>query len=165
MNFNLKNQFQHSLLQLQTIIEKIPADIFHLALTEGMFSLEMNAKIAANFALRGYCPLLNELNKEVISFSSDKMGKAEILRQITATLSFLNEQPEITELNENIKVSEKAGFSEIALTQPIFIHQYILPNFYFHISMVYAIARANGVMLSKGDYDGIHSYPSGFSFT
>lgn len=165
MNFNLKNQFQHSLLQLQTIIEKIPADIFHLALTEGMFSLEMNAKIAANFALRGYCPLLNELNKEVVSFSSDQMGKAEVLRQITATLSFLNEQPEITELNENIKVSEKAGFSEIALTQPKFIHQYILPNFYFHISMVYAIARANGVMLSKGDYDGIHSYPSGFSFT
>jgi len=165
MNFNLKNQFQHSLLQLQTIIEKIPADIFHLALTESMFSLEMNAKIAANFALRGYCPLLNELNKEVISFSSDQMGKAEVIRQITATLSFLNEQPEITELNENIKVSEKAGFSEIVLTQPIFIHQYILPNFYFHISMVYAIARANGVMLSKGDYDGIHSYPSGFSFT
>jgi len=165
MNFNLKNQFQHSLFQLQTIIEKIPADIFHLALTEGMFSLEMNAKIAANFALRGYCPLLNELNKEVVSFSSDQMGKAEVLRQITATLSFLNEQPEITELNENIEVSEKAGFSEIVLTQPIFIHQYILPNFYFHISLVYAIARANGVMLSKGDYDGIHSYPSGFSFT
>ncbi|MCG7587734.1 DUF1993 family protein [Photobacterium sp. OFAV2-7] len=50
------------------------------------------------------------------------------------------------------------------MSQSEFIHQYILPNFYFHISMVYAIAKSKGVVLSKADFDGIHSYPSGFSF-
>jgi hypothetical protein len=30
--------------------------------------------------------------------------------------------------------------------------------------MAYAIARAAGVPLSKGDFDGYHQYPDGFSF-
>ncbi|AWF81977.1 hypothetical protein BTJ40_14710 [Microbulbifer sp. A4B17] len=45
------------------------------------------------------------------------------------------------------------------------IHQYRLPNLLFHISMFYAIARHCGVTLSKGDFDGFHSYPAEFNFT
>jgi hypothetical protein len=30
--------------------------------------------------------------------------------------------------------------------------------------MVYAIARVSGIPLTKGDFDGIHTYPTGFSF-
>ncbi|MGV7210836.1 DUF1993 family protein [Oxalobacteraceae bacterium A2-2] len=44
------------------------------------------------------------------------------------------------------------------------LHLYILPNFHFHLSMAYAIARQQGVALGKPDYDGYHAYPPGFSF-
>jgi hypothetical protein len=45
-----------------------------------------------------------------------------------------------------------------------YVSSFVLPNFFFHISMVYAIAKNNGVSVSKGDYDGIHQYPKGFSW-
>lgn len=161
MNISIKNLFQHYLSQLEVIVSKVPPEKFSLALSEGMFSLEMNAKIASNFALRGYCPLLNQ---DVVSFYSDDSGKNAVQKQLSDTLVYLNDLPEVMQLNDKKLVKDKAGFSEVELPQPLFIHQYILPNFIFHISMVYAIAKANGVELSKGDFDGFHSYPNGFSF-
>ena len=41
---------------------------------------------------------------------------------------------------------------------------YALPNFFFHYSMVYAIARQAGVEIGKSDFDGYHDYPVGFTF-
>ena len=31
--------------------------------------------------------------------------------------------------------------------------------------MVYAVLRADGVAIGKADFDGLHAYPEGFSFT
>ncbi len=126
-----------------------------------MFTLEMKAKIAANFALRGYCPLVGQ---SVVSFFSDEPGKEAVRAQLSKTLSYLKELPEVDQLDDAKRLTDKAGFAEVDLPQPVFIHHYIVPNMLFHISMVYAIARANGIDLGKGDYDGIHSYPEGFSF-
>lgn len=126
-----------------------------------MFSLEMNAKIAANFVLRGYYPLLG---KEAVSLMSDEQGKAVVVRQIIATRELLENLPEIHYLDDSKILSDKAGFSEIQLCQSDFIHQYIVPNYFFHMGMVYAIAKSKGVAVSKGDFDGLHSYPADFSF-
>ncbi|OLQ81168.1 hypothetical protein BIT28_08075 [Photobacterium proteolyticum] len=161
MDISIKSLFQHYLKQLEIIVTKIPQDDFSASLTDDMFSLAMNAKIATNFALRGYCPLLG---LDVVSFDSEGVDKTAVLEQISKTLNYLDESREVNNLNSQITVTDKAGFAEINLSQPAFIHQYILPNFYFHISMVYAIAKSKGVVLSKADFDGLHSYPSGFSF-
>ena len=40
------------------------------------------------------------------------------------------------------------------LTGEEFLIQHMLPNFYFHISMVHAILRNNGVAIGKLDYLG-----------
>jgi len=39
-----------------------------------------------------------------------------------------------------------------------FLQQYALPNFFFHLSLVYALLRQQGLPLSKGDFDGWHVY-------
>ncbi|WP_341938329.1 DUF1993 family protein [Marinimicrobium sp. C2-29] len=161
MDGSIKNLFQHYLSQLEVIVAKIPPEKFSLTLSKGMFTLEMNAKIAANFALRGYCPLLKQ---SVVSFFRDELGKEAVQAQLSETIKYLNELPEVKQLDDTKRLKDKAGFSEVDLSQPAFIYHYIVPNMLFHISMVYAIARANGVDLSKGDYDGIHSYPKEFSF-
>ena len=36
---------------------------------------------------------------------------------------------------------------------------YALPNFFFHLSMAYAILRHLGVAVGKPDFDGWHVYP------
>jgi hypothetical protein len=72
--------------------------------------------------------------------------------------------PDVTNFDDNQSISDSAGFSEVSLPQSRFILEYIIPNYMFHVSMVYAIARKNGAPLSKGDFDGLHSYPTGFKF-
>lgn len=127
-----------------------------------MFSLAMNGKIAANFLVRGYAPLSKDMNADIRVTDSDE--KSEVIKFINEVETWLTSQTKVSLLDDNKLISERAGHECIELTQSQFIYQYIIPNFMFHMSMVYAIARSAGVALSKGDFDGIHSYPKGFSF-
>lgn len=161
MALNIKALFEHYLIQLVAIIEKIPEDLFSKSLTKDMLPLEQNAKIVCNFALRGYCPLVG---RDVVSLQTQDTGKVAVQKQLSETLTYLANLPDAQELDETLMMEDKAGFTDVRLPQPLFIHQYILPNFIFHLSMVYAIAKANDVILSKADFDGIHSYPVDFSF-
>ncbi len=157
----IKKLFSHYLQQLQEIVSLLPEELLSCSLADDMFSLEMHAKIAANFSLRGYCPLLDS---KVVSFFQETPGLDALNQQISDTLTYLNAAAEIIEFDDNKQLSDKAGDAEITLPQSEFIHLYIVPNFLFHISMVYAIARANGIALSKGNFDGFHSYSPGFRF-
>ena len=161
MKLAIKSLFQTYLNQLETIVEKIPSELFSKALSEDMFSLEMNAKIAANFLLRGYYPLLGQ---EPVSLMNEESGKTAVIEQIQKIRSLLMTLEDVTDLDDRQILTEKAGFANIQLPAPQFIHQYIVPNVLFHMSMVYAVARREGVALSKGDFDGLHAYPEGFSF-
>jgi hypothetical protein len=40
------------------------------------------------------------------------------------------------------------------MTGADYLNSFALPNFYFHVTATYAILRANGVDLGKGDYMG-----------
>lgn len=161
MTIDIRELFVGYLNQLEVIVTKVPDELFPLSLADDMFSLEMNAKIAANFLLRGYCPLIKV---ESVSFYSENSGKSAVLKQIVSTKAYLESALTLACFDDNELITDKAGFNEICLPQSGFIYQYIIPNFSFHMSMVYAIARANGTALTKGDYDGFHSYPNEFSF-
>ncbi|OAJ93247.1 DUF1993 family protein [Vibrio bivalvicida] len=153
--------FQRYLTQLRQMVVKVPSEVFDTSLAEGMFSLEMHAKIAANFTLRGCCPLLGV---ETVSLFREESGKLPVIEQIDATLSYLSGVEGRASYDDTKILRDKAGFSEVELPESEFIHVYIVPNILFHMSMVYAIAKTHDVPLSKGDFDGLHSYPEGFSF-
>ncbi len=157
----IKSLFEHYLSRLEHIVDILPENVFEQALREDMFCLAVQAKIATNFILRGYCPLIGE---KTMAFDQADNSKSTVMKQINQTTEFLQTLPDVETLDHGIKLSDKAGFTMVTLPQPEFIHHYILPNFFFHLSMVYAIARASGVELSKGDLDGLHQYPTGFSF-
>tara|TARA_R110001606_G_scaffold137532_1_gene275522 strand:+ start:363 stop:851 length:489 start_codon:yes stop_codon:yes gene_type:complete len=158
---DLKALLSHYLVQLDKMLVQIPKESFSASLSDNMFSLAGNARIAANFALRGYCPLVGV---ETVSFDLGKDDQSAVREQIFVTLDYLEGLPVIETLNKDVLLSEKAGFTELNLPQPEFLNHYILPNFFFHISMVYAIAKSVGVNLGKADFDGYHSYPAGFSW-
>lgn len=167
---NIVEIFLHYLGQLQSIVVKVEQacdsdpEFLSERLHEDMLPFANQVRTAANFALRGVCPLLG---REPISFAVNENSFAALYQQINATLRYLQEiDAELTlhALGENEKLKETAGFTEVCLPRDQFIHHYILPNFYFHLSMVYAIARSRGVSLSKQDFDGYHTYPDGFSF-
>jgi hypothetical protein len=53
----------------------------------------------------------------------------------------------------------RAGEADVALPGSAFLHTYALPNFFFHMTLVYALLRLQGVPVTKGDFDGYHRYP------
>jgi hypothetical protein len=161
VSISTKKLFLSYLRQLRIIVDKTPDSFFLDTLSEGMFSLELNAQVAANFLLRGYCPLVSV---NVRSFELAASGKDSVCRLLDQVNVYLESLPEVLEFDDLKVLSDSAGFSEVKLPQSRFIFEYIIPNYMFHVSMVYAIARKNGVPLSKGDFDGWHSYPVGFKF-
>lgn len=156
--------FDRYLNNLKTICQKIErhspnGDIFDKRLQPGMLPFINQVKTACNFAIRGIAPLVNE---PITSFDQGQADWPSLYHQISETRQLLS-----TLATKEViagTCTEQAGFATVALNHQDFIELYIIPNFLFHISMVYAIARAEGVDLSKGDFDGFHSYPEGFAF-
>jgi len=80
---------------------------------------------------------------------------AELKARIEKTLGFI----------KSIKPGQLAGADarEIVLEFPRltlkftgldYVRKFVLPNFFFHVTMAYAIARSNGVEIGKSDYLG-----------
>ncbi|MDD2725623.1 MAG: DUF1993 domain-containing protein [Methylovulum sp.] len=80
---------------------------------------------------------------------------AELQARLAKTLAFLQSVGE-TDLNgsENRTVTLKLRDHEIRLLGQPYLLDFVLPNFYFHITTAYAILRHNGVEIGKADFIG-----------
>lgn len=158
------NIFIYYLDRLAFILQKIDVmagdKTLQARLTDDMLPLINHVRACANFSLRGCCPLIGQ---PVVSFENEINSFDGLQQQIEQTITHLNSLV-ITEANLPKSVQDKAGFATVTLGPYEYLFQYIFPNFYFHLNMVYAIARQQGVPLSKQDYDAYHKYPTGFSF-
>lgn len=167
MQQNPTEIFIHYLHQLKVIVEKIalhqqqnPA-LLYTSLQSDMLPLLAQIRTAANFSLRTCCPLAK---RERISFDDQQETYAGLQQQLDQTIAYLQAIPTAEFNQQPERIQDKAGFSELDLTTDEYLGCYALPNFFFHLCMVYSIARHAGVPLSKGDFDGYHQYPAGFSF-
>ena len=160
--------FVYYLGRLQHLVEKIErlsegdTSILDDRLHEDMLPFINQVTTTVNFALRACCPLAG---RKIVSFQQNQSSFAALTQCIADSITYLAAIP-ATEFERPATeiYREQAGFTEVALPRDKFLQHYILPNFYFHLSMVYAIARSRGLPLSKQDYDGYHQYPEGFSF-
>jgi hypothetical protein len=157
--------FIHPLRQFSLLLQKIQqhdVDLLDAALTAEQFPLWQQAQTAIGFSLRACCALCE---KEVPNFTKPMPVWLDLQQQIQLSLDYLTL---LTAQNfagwQQKPIATTAGFAELDLAGEQFVYLYALPNFYFHYSMVYAIARAQQVPLSKADFDGWHQYPVGFSF-
>jgi hypothetical protein len=168
MQQNPTGIFIHYLHQLKVVVEKIavhqqqnPA-LLYTSLHSDMLPLLAQIRTAANFSLRTCCPLAK---RERIYFDNANETYAGLQQQLDETIAYLQAIP-VAEFNQPPeKIQDKAGFNQIDLAAHEYLDFYALPNFFFHLSMAYSIARMAGVPLSKGDFDGYHHYPAGFSFS
>lgn len=135
-------------------------EILHARLAPDMFPFVVQAEIVASFALRSCCPIAGV---EVVSFSQPKKSFAALKSQLHQTIEHI-ESLDNLDNDLSVMITDKAGPVPVVLKAEEFLVRFSYPNFYFHLSMVYAIARAKGIPLTKGDFDGIHQYPPGFSF-
>lgn len=160
MTINAVTIFCRSLRQLSAMLDQLTSQpqILTARLHPDMLPFAAQVNAAISFSLRGCCPLAG---LEVVSFSD----ASTLQEQIAQTVAYLAAIPaqRFDGAPERLCM-DRAGFADIALPADEFLHLYILPNFYFHFSMAYAIARSCGAPIGKGDFDGFHAYAPGFSF-
>lgn len=158
--------FIHYLNQLNQLLIKIESyekDLSSERLYFNMFPLLQQAKTAISFSLRCSCPLAE---REIVSFSDNNYTFASVFAELEKTQYYLSSIPDAEFRHMEIaRVSTAAGFADLKFNAEDYFIMYALPNFFFHYSMVYAIARQAGVEIGKSDFDGFHKYPLGFTFT
>lgn len=160
MQINPASVFCRALRQLSAMLDKTGTAPPMLAarLHPDMLPFAQQVRAAVSFSLRGCCPLAG---LEVADFSS----AASLQEQIAHTMRYLKAIPaERFDGPPGRICRDRAGFADLALPADAYLNFYILPNFYFHFGMAYAIARSRGAAIGKGDFDGYHAYAPDFSF-
>jgi uncharacterized protein len=80
---------------------------------------------------------------------------AELKARIAKTLDFLKTVTAAQLKDaESRPIELKFPSGSWKFTAVNYVTDFVLPNFYFHLSMVYALLRKNGIELGKGDYLG-----------
>jgi hypothetical protein len=79
----------------------------------------------------------------------------ELKARIAKTLEFLKSiTPAQVQGAESREIEIKFPNGAWKFTGISYVTDFALPNFYFHVSMVYALLRSNGVDVGKGDFLG-----------
>ena len=133
------------------------ADLMAARLAPDMLPFDKQVEIAANFALRACFPLTGRPVPPFGDFPASFAGLRARIVHVTGLIEALD-AAEFAAPAEQLQ--DTAGEARLSLPAEEFLLQYAVPNFFFHLSMAYAILRQRGVPVGKGAFDGYHVYPS-----
>ena len=156
--------FQKMLRALASVLEKAeahaqqhkiePAALLQARLYPDMFPLVGQVLIATDFAKGASARLAGQ---EVPRYEDNEQSFAELQQRITKTLGFI----------ESLARESFVASGERAITHGAgerarhfergddYLSQFVLPNFFFHVTTAYAILRHNGVPIGKRDFLGL----------
>lgn len=91
---------------------------------------------------------------DVPAFEDNETTFAQLQERIAKTITLLDEiKPDHVNDKEDARVS-LPYWGDKSLSGYEYATEYLIPNFYFHVTTAYAIIRKNGVALGKSDYLG-----------
>jgi uncharacterized protein len=124
-----------------------------MRLSPDMFALTRQVQIACDFA-KGTAARLAGV--EAPAFADTEKTFGELRERIAKTVAFIGTlTPAQIDGSEGRDITMKVGPQEMHFKGQPYLVSFSLPNFYFHTTTAYAILRANGVDLGKGDYIGM----------
>lgn len=132
------------------------ATLLTARLAPDMLPFEAQVQTATNFALRTCYPLVGQSIAPYGDFPATFTGLRSRIEHVVALLNAL--PPAEFEGAESRILESKAGGAVVRLAAPEFVLHYALPNFFFHVTVAFAILRNCGVAIGKEDFDGLHSY-------
>jgi uncharacterized protein len=129
-----------------------PEVMLGLRLAPDMFALTRQAQIACDFAKNTAGRLAGA---ELPKFPDEEKTFAELYGRIARTKAFITGLSSAAfDGAETRAIRFPMRAKTFEMTGAAYLNSFALPNFYFHATAVYAILRANGVELGKGDYMG-----------
>lgn len=93
--------------------------------------------------------------REIPAYADVETSFEELSARVRKTLEFLGEiRPEELEGSETRPIVLKLRTRTLEFNGQDYLHQFVLPNLYFHVTTAYDILRHNGVTLGKADFLG-----------
>ena len=129
-----------------------PAVLLGSRLAPDMFPLSRQIQIACDFAKSSIARLAG---MDVPRYEDNEATIADFKARIAKTLEFVRSVP-AAQLDgaATRQIEWKAGSNDMSMPGSAYFAGYATPNFYFHLSMAYAILRHNGLEIGKRDFLG-----------
>jgi hypothetical protein len=134
------------------------AGLLRARLHPGMMPAAGQLRTVADFALRATLPLCGRPLPDA-AFPDEPRGLRARIAFSRATVSAFG-PADFTDAHAR-RIVHLAGEARLDQSADEYLHLFALPNLWFHLSMAYAIFRAEGVPLGKADFDGLHAYGTG----
>jgi hypothetical protein len=150
---NLSNILDKAATHAET--KKIdPAIFVNGRLTPDMFPLSRQVQIATD-VVKGCAARLAGV--DVPSYEDNEATFTELQARIAKTKAFIETvNPVQVEGSEERAITLKFGNKELHFLGQAYLLDFVLPNFYFHVTTTYAILRHYGLEVGKTDYTGIY---------
>lgn len=129
-----------------------PVVLAQARLYPDMYPLARQVQIACDTA-KGAAARLAGI--EIPKHEDTEATLAELKQRVAKTLNFLKTvTPEQLQGAESRAIELKTPNGSLNFTGQSYVTHFVLPNFYFHESMAYALLRHNGVEIGKMDFLG-----------
>lgn len=127
-----------------------PTVLLNARLAPDMFALTRQVQIATDHAKGCVARLAGH---QVEAIEDTETTFAELQGRIKKVLGIVEGyKPEQFEGSETREITIKIPNAELKFTGLDYVNQWAMPNFYFHLTMAYAILRHNGIELGKKDF-------------
>jgi hypothetical protein len=129
-----------------------PAVLLGWRLAPDMFALARQVQIATDHA-KGCCARL--AGAEVPKYADDETTFADLRARIARTIDFVGSfEPSDIDGSEDRGITITAGGRELRFKGQQYLVNFVLPNFYFHVTTAYNILRHCGLPIGKRDFMG-----------
>lgn len=154
--------YVHGLNNLSAILTKAeayaaakkidPSVLVNARLAPDMFPLSRQIQITSDGVKGGVARLAGV---EIPSYPDTEATFAELQERIKKTIVFIHSVSlQQIDGSEKKAITLKVGGRELKFEGLDYLLRFVNPNFYFHISIAYAILRHNGLDVGKMDYLG-----------
>ena len=128
------------------------SELLEARLAPDMHPFPRQIQIASDIAKLGAARLTGV---ELPSFPDTESTFPELQERIRKTVDFLKSVPEEKfEGAEDRTVTLKFPSGEMNFPGRVFVNNFVLPNFYFHVTTAYDLLRHKGITIGKMDYMG-----------
>jgi hypothetical protein len=129
-----------------------PAIFINARLAPDMYPLSRQVQIATDM-VKGCAARLAGI--EVPCYEDNETTFADLQARIAKTVAFLQSvSASQIDGSEDCKITLQFGSKEASFLGQVYLLDFVLPNFHFHLTTTYAILRHNGVEIGKMDYIG-----------
>ncbi|WP_428684994.1 DUF1993 family protein [Sphingopyxis sp.] len=128
----------------------LPDDVLEAKLIEDMFPLELQFRVALNQVLLA----LNQVGEKVVPLEEVAYRSlAEVRQRIAAVRSLLDAAHTAAWADADARVDlTLPNGVRFLMSSEEDIRDWIVPNFYFHVTMAYALLRNAGLAIGKMDF-------------